>query len=76
MCNRKKCKEMATDLDIYRSAKLLIDQYGDDASLHAAKRADELLDKGDLDGQGAWLRISAAITVMLRRERGEGEAVH
>ncbi len=33
---------MPTDLDIYRSAELLIDQHGQDALLEAALRADEL----------------------------------
>ena len=35
---------------IYRSANLLIDQHGGEAPIHAAMRADEFLDKGDLDG--------------------------
>jgi len=26
------------------------DSYGDDATIHAAMRADELLERGDLDG--------------------------
>jgi hypothetical protein len=30
---------MITDLDIYRSAKLLIDRHGDEAPIHAAMRA-------------------------------------
>jgi hypothetical protein len=30
------------DLDAYRCAKLLLDQHGRDAELHAAIRADEL----------------------------------
>ena len=51
---------MTTDLDIYRSAKLLIDRHGQDATHTATRRADELLDAGDLDGQAAWPRISAA----------------
>jgi len=38
---------MLTDLDIYRSAKLLIDQHGADAIIEAALKADELLDAGD-----------------------------
>ncbi len=48
---------MITALDIDRSAKLLIDRHGDEAPIHAAMRADELLDKGDLDGAAAWRRI-------------------
>ena len=46
------------DLDIYRAARLLIDQHGDKAPIHAAMRADELLDAGNLAGplSGAGLR--------------------
>ena len=39
-----------TDLDIYRSAKLLIDQHGQNAARHAAKRANALLEPGDMKG--------------------------
>ena len=67
---------MPTNLDIYRSAKLLVDQYGESASLHAAKRADKMLDKGDLDGQTTWLRIYAAVTEMLRDGSERGETLH
>jgi hypothetical protein len=49
------------ELDIYRSAKALIDQHGEDAVIHAAMRADELLDAGDLDGAATWRRIIQAI---------------
>ncbi len=42
---------MIPDLDIYRSAKLLIEQHGADALIEAVLKADELLDAGDLDGQ-------------------------
>ena len=39
-----KVKVMIPDLDIYRTANLLIEQYGaDGAGMHAAMRADELL---------------------------------
>ena len=34
---------MTSDLDIYRAANLLIKQHGDEASIHAAMRADEIL---------------------------------
>lgn len=45
---------MIGDLDIYRSARLLIDQYGDEAPIHAAMQADAMLEKGDLEGQAVW----------------------
>ncbi len=41
---------MTSDLDIYRSAPILVKQHGQDAPIHAAMRADELLEAGDLDG--------------------------
>ncbi len=33
---------------------------GTEAPIHAAMRADELLDQGDLDGAAVWRRIKAA----------------
>ena len=43
------------------SAKLLIEQHGQDALLEAALKAGELLDAGDLDGRAVWLRIREAV---------------
>ncbi len=52
---------MIPDLDIYRSANLLMQQHGQDAPIHAAMRADAMLDKGDLDGVAVWKRILRAV---------------
>ncbi len=52
---------MTSDPDIYRAAKLLIDQHGADAGLRAAERADEMLERGDLEGAAVWRRILKAI---------------
>ncbi len=41
---------MIADLDIYRSAQVLVKQHGQDAPIHAAMRADAMLEKGNLDG--------------------------
>jgi|ETNmetMinimDraft_20_1059909.scaffolds.fasta_scaffold304119_1 hypothetical protein len=41
---------MASDLDIFRAANLLIERYGEDASIHAAISADAMMAKGNLDG--------------------------
>ncbi len=67
---------LISDLDIYRSARLLIDTHGDEAPIHAAMRIDELLDKGDLDGRGVWRRILKAVEELLSEERPEGVRVH
>ncbi len=44
-------------LDIYRSANLLVKRHGEDASIHAAMRADAMLEKGDLDGYAVWKKL-------------------
>ncbi len=68
---------MTSDLDIYRTANQLIQQHGAEAPVHAAMRADAMLDKGDLDGQAVWKRIVRAIEELQDSEPpGEGEAVH
>ncbi len=38
---------MLSELDILRSAKLVLDHHGEDALVYAARRADELLERGD-----------------------------
>ncbi len=48
---------MTSDLDIYRSANVLIREHGEDAELEAAKHADAMLEKGDLEGLAVWKRI-------------------
>ena len=52
---------MIADLDIDRSAWLMIKLYGADAVLQAALRVNDLLDEGDTDGAKAWQRIISAI---------------
>ncbi len=42
---------MTSDLDVYRAANELIEQHGEDAPIHAALRADELMETGDMDGR-------------------------
>ncbi len=41
---------MTSDLDIYRTASVLIREHGEDAALEAAQRADAMLEKGRCDG--------------------------
>ena len=67
---------MTTDLDIYRSAKLLIDRHGDEAPIHAAMRADQLLEAADLDGRRVWLKVLRTIEDLLAKEAPPGVSVH
>jgi hypothetical protein len=59
------------DPDIFRAAKLLIDQHGEDGPIRAAQRADELLDEGDTDGAVVWRRILVAIEEIMRVPRSD-----
>ena len=59
---------MVGDLDIYRSAELLIDQHGEDAPIFAAMQADKCLAAGDLDGKATWMRVIGAIQELLDQQ--------
>lgn len=50
-----------SDLDIYRAAKLLLEQHGENAKIEAARRFDELTNAGDVEGRRVWRRIGDAI---------------
>ncbi len=52
---------MVSDLDIYRSASVLMRQHGEDAPIEAAMRADAMLGREDLDGCAVWKRILWAV---------------
>ena len=67
---------MTSPIDIYQTANELIKQHDEDAPIHAAIRADELLDAGDLDGQTVWKRILAAVEELQSKEPPEGARVH
>ena len=67
---------MVNDVDIYRSAKLLIDQHSSDAPIHAAMQADAMLATGDLDGAAVWRRIVTAINELLADKPEDGVSIH
>ncbi len=66
---------MIPDIDIYRSANVLVKVHGVDAPIQAAMRADAMLDKGDLDGYAVWKRIVKAVEELLFKERPAGVTV-
>ncbi len=67
---------MIRELDIYRAANLLIQQYGEEAPIHAAMRADAMLDKGDMEGRSVWLRIVRAVEELLSKDRPANAKMH
>ena len=67
---------MIPDLNIYRSARVLVKRHGEDAPIHAAMRADELLEAGDLDGVSVWRRVLRAVEELQGTVPKPGEAIH
>ena len=67
---------MTSDLDIFRSAAVLVREHGQNASPEAAQRADAMLEKGDMDGAAVWKRIGEAVEEIERRERRPREPAH
>ena len=67
---------MIPDLDIFRSAQVLVKQHGQDAPIHAALEADAMLEAGDLGGYAVWKRIIKAVEELQGTEPKPGEAVH
>ncbi len=67
---------MIPDLDIYRAANVIIKQYGEDAPIHAAMRADATLEAGDRDGYAVWKLILRAVEELRAAAPKSGEAVH
>ncbi len=67
----------ATGVIRYRSAKLLIDQHGEDAPIFAAMQADKCLEGGDLDGKAVWMGVIRAIKELLDQQpTGSGTPLH
>ena len=59
------------DIDIWRCAALMINNYGDEAATEAAACADEHFAKGELEGQRVWMRIAKAIDELQGVQPGE-----
>jgi hypothetical protein len=64
------------ELDIWRTAHLLMKQHGEDAGFVAAQRADALLGAGDQLGSSVFVRIGRAIEDLSRGKPHDGEAMN
>ncbi len=67
--------KLIPDLDIYRTANVLVKHHGQDAPIHAAMRANELLDKGNMEGCAVFKRVIKAVEEMLSKERPPGASL-
>ena len=52
------------DLDIWRTAKSLIDADGEDASLEAAQRADWAIQDTNPEAESIWKRVPKAVETL------------
>ena len=66
---------MVEDLDIYRTASILVKQHGENAPIEAAMRADQMLDSGDLGGHAVWRWIVKAVGELLEQKPPRGALI-
>ena len=65
-----------TELDVWRSAHILMKRYHTEAVLIATKRAEALLEQSDREGFLTWIRIAKAITDLERKSASNREMLH
>lgn len=65
-----------SDIDIWRTAKILIDSHGENAWLEASQRADHAVEDNNSDGVKVWKRVLAAIDELQRQKPATGEALN
>ena len=62
---------MIPDIDIWRCAALIVNNYGEEAAMEAATMADDFLSKENIEGPRVWLRIVNAIDEQRTVKPGE-----
>lgn len=67
---------MTSPSEIYRTARLLVETYGEMAPVGAALRADHLEQAGDKRGSALWLCVVKAAEDLLARECPAGTTLH
>jgi hypothetical protein len=58
------------EIDIWRTAKVLVDAHGDQAEFEATMRADHALSESNLDALRVWKRVVKAVQALQRHEPG------
>ena len=67
---------LTSDLDINRSARLLIEQRGAEATSMAAAMIREFIDLEDPEAIAVWSGILKAVKELLAQEKPDGAVVH
>jgi hypothetical protein len=65
-----------SEIDIWRTAKILIDAHGESASLEAAQQADWAIQDGNPKAESVWMRVLKAVETLQRHEHAVGQSVH
>ncbi|MBN9590287.1 MAG: hypothetical protein BGN85_12975 [Alphaproteobacteria bacterium 64-11] len=64
------------EIDIWRTAKILIDAHGENAWLEAAQRADHALEDGSPEGVTVWKRVLRAVEDLRRQKPSASEPLN
>ena len=64
------------EIDIWRAAKFIIEQFPDDPVLEAAQRADAAYELGDMSTFDIWARVTSAVGDLLRTMRNPSEPLN
>ena len=75
MQDRGSASGLTISLDNYRAAKIVLDQFGEDAERQALGHIDRLFEAGDHDGVARWMSVLTAIQ-QLRQTDAQSAAVH
>lgn len=68
---------MQSNREIYQSAKVLIDRYGEDAAIdYCDQRIIRLVGEDDTEGAVVWKGIRVAVKHLLEGAPGSDEVVH
>jgi len=64
------------ELDIWRTAKVLIDAHGEGAEIEAAMRADLAIDQGNAAVENIWKRVLRAIQELPQQKPSGDVSLH
>jgi hypothetical protein len=64
------------EIDVWRSARLLINEHGEGAEFVAAQRADQMIARGNPEGEAMWKKILVAIRELQKNRPPPGDARH
>lgn len=64
------------DIDLWRAAKLLVDEHGTNASGFAAEWAIHFHEAGDIEAEEVWVRIMTRVLELQRKKPADGETQH